>query len=149
MYDPRTMEEIPLVRTGMETLSQAREVAKEAQERHQGGGRPELEKRPTSGVVVVDEALAREQELDVASHVEDADDKLPEGLSFKDLPRFRRIHGWDKENKDLKKLKSSLSHFHKKSDTVVFESKRLIIDAMKAGLHPYAFVFSRLNLLKG
>lgn len=44
-------------------------------------------------------------------------------------------------------LKKHLSHLHKSDDTVILEGKRLISDALEAGLVPSALAFSRVNLL--
>ncbi len=41
------------------------------------------------------------------------------------------------------------SRSDKKEDSVALEGKRLIVDAMRTGLYPTVFVFSRLNLLQG
>ena len=81
--------------------------------------------------------------------VEDHDDKLPPGLTWDDIPRFVKIHGWNRDSPEIKKLRKNLSHSYKHDDNVILEGKRLIIDAIKAGCYPSIFVFSRLNLLRG
>ncbi len=49
----------------------------------------------------------------------------------------------------LRQLSWIMTHRGREDDAVLVEGKRLIIDAMKAGLHPSIFLFSRLNLLSG
>ncbi len=103
ILDPDTMEELPLVRTGLEGTYQAARVAKEAQERITGRS-----SRGSWGVVDANKDVgvgspwpeAKVQE-DYAS-LEEEDDYLPEGLTLADIPRFKKIHGWDKENKQLR-----------------------------------------------
>ena len=34
--------------------------------------------------------------------LEEEVDRLPEGMSWSDLPRFEKIHGWDMDSPDLK-----------------------------------------------
>ena len=80
---------------------------------------------------------------------EDHDDKLPAGMTWEDIPKFAKIHGWQRDSKEIKKLRKNLSHSYKHDDNIVLEGKRLIIDAMRAGCYPSIFVFSRLNLLQG
>jgi len=95
------MEEMPIVHTGLERVNQAKQVALEARDRHVHHSKRLSSSPSGTGVVkVVDEPLAASEEHYV--NTEEADDKLPEGLSFKDLPKFKRIHGWDKDNRQLK-----------------------------------------------
>lgn len=79
-------------------------------------------------------------------------DYLPEGFDRSKLPEFDKVLGWDKENPLLKTLKKTFSLAHQPSTwrndgLVILEGKRLILEALEAGLEPETFVFSRLSLL--
>ncbi len=96
------MEEMPLVRTGLEGTYQAAQVAKEAQERMSGPGPKQqqlqgLQPRQTWGLVDDDKNRG-----DSFASTEESDDHLPEGFTFEGIPRFKRVHGWDKDNKQLR-----------------------------------------------
>ena len=97
------MEEMPLVRTGLEGTYQAAQVAKEAQERMSGPGpkqqqqQPGFQPRQTWGLVDDDKIPGGS-----FASTEESDDHLPEGFTFEGIPRFKRVHGWDKDNKQLR-----------------------------------------------
>ena len=136
-----------------EANQQAFEVARKANEKVRGRrvsakGQPHTFVQPLQPVSIPTSSSLQEDYLDIEP-TKDVDDPLPSGVSFKDLPRFQKIHAWEKGSKEMKNLKKELSHLDKKDDTVVLETKRLIKDAIEAGLYPSTLVFSRLNLLEG
>ena len=101
---PETLEEMPTVRTGLEGTLQAEQVAKEAQEKV-WGARDRGRRQAWGGVAGIDRKVEKEaadvRDREQHAH-EEVDDHLPEGFTFADLPRFKKIHGWDKENKQLR-----------------------------------------------
>ena len=74
--------------------SEARDVALEAARKvgKLKKGRKRAEEREEDHFVADEEVIGLEEEVDT----------LPEGMDWKDLPRFEKIHGWDKESRDLK-----------------------------------------------
>ena len=73
--------------------SEARDVALEAARKvgKLKKGRKRVEEKEDH-FVADEEVIGLEEEVDT----------LPEGMDWKDLPRFEKIHGWDKESRDLK-----------------------------------------------
>ena len=79
-------------------------------------------------------------------------DYLPPGVSKDDFPKYEQIFGWDSKNPLTKRLRHMLNEAKNPSEKedsslILLESKRLIQDAMNAGLYPKTCIFSRLNLL--
>jgi len=76
-------------------------------------------------------------------------DTLDEDYLKYDVPKYKKINAWNKENQTLKVLGKILSSKRDRSnsDSVVLEGTRLICEAMKHGLTPSVIVFSREKLL--
>ena len=132
IYSPEN-EEIPVKSTGLEIHDRGREIAFEAQKRLKNVKFQRNRSRKTT----------KNEEDDFEGDI----NYLPDDFDIEKLPRFKKIEGYDKTNKTLKQLARNLSRVNKRSENVVLEGKRLIIDAIKAGIYPKIFVFSRLNLL--
>ena len=66
-----------------------------------------------------------------------------------DVPKYKKIVAWDKENKDLKILGKILSSKRDRnaSDSLVLEGVRMIKEAISHGHKPSVVVFSREKLL--
>ena len=45
------------------------------------------------------------QDTNIPDEEPEDDDPLPPGLSLENLPRFKKINGWEKENKHLRLVK--------------------------------------------
>ena len=65
------------------------------------------------------------------------------------VPRYTKVTGWDKDNKDVKRLGKMLSSRRAREgeQVAVLEGVRLIRDAVSRGLVPSTIVFSRVKLL--
>ena len=88
------------MQTGRENNFQAQEVAESARRRTSSAARqvrrPKWDDAGEDLVALPEEAAA-----------EEADDRLPPGLSWTDLPRFVRIFGWEKDNKEMRSASSA------------------------------------------
>ena len=85
--------EVPLVDDRLGDLDQARKVAREAH--HQYRGRHPEKKRPLPDLHPAEDVYGE-------SPMEDPDDALPPGITWKDIPRFKKVFGWDKDNVNLR-----------------------------------------------
>jgi len=85
-----------------------------------------------------------------ADHVDDLRDDEHKREDVEKVPRYKKITGWDKNNRHLKTLGDVLNSKkdRSKSDSLVLEGVRNINDAMKCGLTPSIVVFSRVKLLE-
>ena len=91
-------------------------------------------------------ALARESVTSVRDAANDAGMKKDHKY---DVPKYKKIVAWDKENKDLKILGKILSSKRDRnaSDSLVLEGVRMIKEAISHGHKPSVVVFSREKLL--
>lgn len=64
------------------------------------------------------------------------------------ITRYKKVHGWEKGNAQVKELGKLLTSRKQESNLIVLEGTRLINDALSAGLKPKIFAFSRVSLLK-
>lgn len=92
-------KEIPLIKTGLEGQDQARDLAKEAQQKYVSGRRKHNSRDLGHVHSVMGELKPLQQESEESEKPRpDLDDHLPEGFKLEDLPRFEKIQAWDKSN---------------------------------------------------
>lgn len=92
---------------------------------------------------------AQEQVNEELKEEEEEEEELVSGKFF--IPRYTKIHAWDKSNEHVKLLGKMLSSKRERQESslVVVEGTRIINDALRAGLKPDVLVFSRVKLLRG
>jgi len=92
----------------------------------------------------------KEEEVDEDGEViaDKSENRLPEGMDWQEIPKFVKVHGWEKNSPTLKTVMHFLSPSRRSPDAVILEGRRLITDAINAGFYPSLFVFSRIKCLK-
>lgn len=106
-------EELPTIVTGLEGNRQAQDVASEAAKRSGfrsrrlqvasiGGNSPMT--REKSGLKSVPTSAdsfdikLRDGVVDGNITEDESEDEIPQGVNLEDLPRFQKVHGWEKQS---------------------------------------------------